>query len=1301
MPGGFNRHGAARQVNMMRGGRRPLGRSGTLKTTVMGPRALAEEQQRISVLHERRRIARNQPGQCNSGKAFMDGDQNDGPTVNDPTGNVPEDGDDFFEDTPEQSAGSTSLDVQTDATPKNGSVGNVDEEEGIVEVMHNIIDMRRRDTRSYNERRKRMEENWRLGPRGHVAGASCTSASAQDQPPVRDQDSMPLDDFTYAPSSPLDDDAMDQDLPTLDNHIDSEMATAGPSALNRSAATSSASSPSLPEATATPTTCPTSQLQTTTTPACGASRDTTHDFTIQIVDIYTLETLKTIEFRPPATSGAGVLVQHGYIGASPIDPSVAFSIKTLKLFRRLRLRKASFSTEAFSKVLCDYYMRPYKRHYRTLLGDAFDVYLSILREVDKRVQAALGHDTPNWRVLNSCPACCYKLEGEPELPQGRMFAMDGNNSLKRVAKHGHRETTDRRVFAESDYYLSREFVDQYKDEVKTRKQQKDAARGRTPAARGRAPVARPADPVDEDDIDNLELGEPGEGDPTDGALDLLDFVKGCVRNWKSAAAEEKKKMWKLFDETGIFLSACRHGFILWMADMIKSRELTKYPLAVVAKILEVIKDKPCGAYDIGCSFHATILHSCLAGEFQRAEGTMIVNAFHGYFHNYACQMLYHPSRLTGMGLEDFETMERIFSASNALASVVRHMSSYRRGVFIDLFFQQWDRDKYENSALMLYNNYVQALDLIKEERKQMEETMALHNCTEADLAAWAQEEVNFVEALGVESPYDVHAMTYVELIQEWQHAKAEYTAVTEDILATMPVNYEYIPMAEMAKRKQEETSKTGRLEMKRHRLAAKVETADARACQMEEQMGIERRWTPDDAAYKEMLDYAADREYTRALDHLQKLVVQRLFELQKLQMSGTGYKMRAQLSKSLQSRCKALRNAVDRYNKAAPWIAMDIRAAIQQQRRINRAKEEIERCNVEIRRLHTHIVDEAIDMERKLAELRSSSSPLHGPVMDWWTYRRCINNELLLCIKRLYETGYYTGNPMPGCRIGRALRSDVENELLEDVELLDADLEVDDIEDDDQDNAEFDTMSTRHKMTLHAQRLEPIMRAISSLSLQPQQPQRSPPRTLSMAQSQRPNYALSSATATFNYLLAGSDGGLLANGVQPMNLPNSRRSTTVFPILVRYHTPVITEALDNLRPIIAVLDGHNATTIVTYIYRCAFSYFNHALFKKPWYTVAYTEPDKYPGIFETHADMSEQIYQVDSAQMRFCKGDNFFSALVFMVTRGDAVFHGDESELAAAQHNVTTTSYRIILSIGIDISIRRRWKSIHMLSTRI
>src|SRR5579872_5884981 len=108
-----------------------------------------------------------------------------------------------------------------------------------------------------------------------------------------------------------------------------------------------------------------------------------------------------------------------------------------------------------------------------------------------------------------------------------------------------------------------------------------------------------------------------------------------------------------------------------------------------------------------------------------------------------------------------------------------------------------------------------------------------------------------------------------------------------------------------------------------------------------------------------------------------------------------GYKARTHLAKSLQTRCKAIRSATDAYNRAAqsldpprpsldwsqvsrysfleefnllrnthrditsmPWAKPAIRETIKRFLRVRRAHEELERCNIEARRVLTSIHDE-------------------------------------------------------------------------------------------------------------------------------------------------------------------------------------------------------------------------------------------------------------------------------------------------------------------------------------------------------
>jgi hypothetical protein len=56
----------------------------------------------------------------------------------------------------------------------------------------------------------------------------------------------------------------------------------------------------------------------------------------------------------------------------------------------------------------------------------------------------------------------------------------------------------------------------------------------------------------------------------------------------------------------------------------------------------------------------------------------------------------------------------------------------------------------------------------------------------------------------------------------------------------------------------------------------------------EEEHAIDVRWASDSAKYKDALVLTTQRRYKAALAEVERLVVQRLFELTKLGMSGLG-----------------------------------------------------------------------------------------------------------------------------------------------------------------------------------------------------------------------------------------------------------------------------------------------------------------------------------------------------------------------------------------------------------------------------
>ncbi|KAI0081425.1 hypothetical protein K474DRAFT_1682021 [Panus rudis PR-1116 ss-1] len=755
---------------------------------------------------------------------------------------------------------------------------------------------------------------------------------------------------------------------------------------------------------------------------------------------YTIE--KTIHRPPDSVCPALDFALHGFLARSALSPSIAISFRTLEHYHKLRSRKPSFSAEAFAKVLCDSYMIPYQRYLAAVVADTYENFLTIIRRVEKKVFAALGWDSPDWRVCNACTACCYELEDEPKLRFSRLWAFDGNDSLKRMAMHPDRQAGDTREYTESDYFLSREYVNRFAHEVKSRRADK-------------GPQIPHVDP-DDDTHDDPEPLDATEGDPTDGATNDKG-VEQCVKNWKSAASEDKKKAWGIFDETGIFASACRHGLILWLADMVKSGELAKYPLAMVDKAMKVLKRCWLCGYDIGCKFCVTVLNSSLGPCFKEGGHMFCVNAFHGYTHSYECQIKHHPNVTDGIGLEDLETLERVFSASNQLASTVRYASPYRRRQLIDAYFRQWDEDKYANLGTFILNNYNQALNAIERDEQALVAACASLHVSESDLDNMAEEEQQFFSTLGQERPWDVYAVAYVELLQQLRQLEADRNISASRFYSTIPSEYQFASPTMPIDSYSADVSSTARLERRRRKAIEEYDRVLNLVIDMEVRMNIApgERWTETSPQYIETIKYLNERQYQRALAKVQKLVIQRLFELHKLNLAQTGYKLRTALAKSLQTRCKTIRKAVTEYNAAAAklspprapldwsevshygfleeflllqdtrndirgkaWAKDGYREAIKLRRHVQRAKEELLRCNVEVRRLHTAIRDEAVLFNATLEELQTQVSPLFGPVKDFVIRRMRINDQLLGRIEQIYSLPGFSGTKGPGIRVG-------------------------------------------------------------------------------------------------------------------------------------------------------------------------------------------------------------------------------------------------------------------------------------------
>ncbi|KAJ7792123.1 hypothetical protein B0H14DRAFT_2394917 [Mycena olivaceomarginata] len=353
---------------------------------------------------------------------------------------------------------------------------------------------------------------------------------------------------------------------------------------------------------------------------------------------------------------ASACVRQGWMPCSAYFPNVVITIRALEVYRVTRLRCPRLGIQAFVRALCDIHGVAARPWLGTQFSVAFDIYLAVRARVDGRVQAALGRDAPDWRLKNACPACLYKLEGEPppEVPLHKSLA-DGT-SVPGASK----ELNDNRV-APGDYYLPREDVNEFEKE------------GVSDVMKSFA-----ADSGDEEG----GIGLPGA---------LAKHEGGCNRPQRTGC----------MTETGFFPALCRHGFVLKVVDMVKSGGIvrlfycsslrsSKYPLAITAHLLNALGEVAIG-YDIGCKFGKIVaVHPALKELAADKNFRALVGAFHGHGHGPPVWPRHLMTYVEGVGLEALEICESFFSKSNALASTTRYASRFHRQQAITTYLKHTD-----------------------------------------------------------------------------------------------------------------------------------------------------------------------------------------------------------------------------------------------------------------------------------------------------------------------------------------------------------------------------------------------------------------------------------------------------------------------------------------------------------------------------------------------------------------------------------------------------------------------------------
>ncbi|KAL0058015.1 hypothetical protein AAF712_015322 [Marasmius tenuissimus] len=560
---------------------------------------------------------------------------------------------------------------------------------------------------------------------------------------------------------------------------------------------------------------------------------------------------------------------ENYILNSPGTPNASFDVEDDWIDKeKEELEVFLDAKDAYRKA---FYKRDRRKRHNKILVD------------QARWKEQLSEMTDGWIDY------CYQrqpqqqFEGEMERFElttvNDLFSMDGNDSLKRVER---REQSDDGVPGRvkerpddreggGDYFLSVEEVDAWE---------------RT-------------------NWKNL----PGYEEPEPEGMKRTP----CEEKWDNMKAGHISKEKELFKETGIFAAACRHSFVLWVVDMIKSGEGRKLALAVMNRFLQASrrerqeKDLPPlnsdqgWAYDIGCQFRETLRRSPLKSLSVEERVRILIGILHGYGHNRLCQLEFLLLYIVGVGLEDLETLERLFSVTNSLAPATRHASTFHRRQMISQFLYHHDNfEAYGNLSKFIHDNYRQSLEVQRANANVLDDLKAVGVQSGDDVYSWIKEERQYLESRH-ETPEDnTNVIELYKKLVLLKECRARISAGRSVFINYMENNAKSTLDLERTVRQAQETELT---------LLGEIHFHEAR-------LKIDKRWEEGSEDWNRAKAMAEMKEYQGAVDKLEALVVARIFELSKMHMAGTGYKMRQHLGKALKTRSAAIKTAVQKVNQA-------------------------------------------------------------------------------------------------------------------------------------------------------------------------------------------------------------------------------------------------------------------------------------------------------------------------------------------------------------------------------------------------
>ncbi|KIY53646.1 hypothetical protein FISHEDRAFT_32890, partial [Fistulina hepatica ATCC 64428] len=304
----------------------------------------------------------------------------------------------------------------------------------------------------------------------------------------------------------------------------------------------------------------------------------------------------------------------------------------------------------------------------------------------------------------------------------------------------------------------------------------------------------------------------------------------------------------------------------------------KYLIAHMNKIIDRYGEDVGAGYDIMCEFMKTLRASSISDKVRDSRLVGIVPAFHGHAHSRSCQVWWHPLYIEGLGLIELEDCERFFAQSNELATGTRMCTPFHRRQQIVEFLHFNDLDKYASHGKFLYSKYRDALRIISNNGAELSVLEDKLKTTAEDYEEYLRQERAYLDSLRREPAAETQKFEYMEALDGLQKAIAESHVARRD----------FERLNDAYERGDPASGNVAKIKARYTCTANCVVVLDEEVSRLEDVMGLDGRWTPESPEFIACSKEMGERKYWHALDELEHLVVQRLLELMKLNMSGVG-----------------------------------------------------------------------------------------------------------------------------------------------------------------------------------------------------------------------------------------------------------------------------------------------------------------------------------------------------------------------------------------------------------------------------